>query len=605
MVLEKKGEKLNSNKNPKKPSNPIIQKKTSEIQNNNSQKKNYLIKSKKNMQNNRLGSFMQGPNIFQIVNKKNTKNNKRKDLIEKIQNQFFKNKQISVKVASSDSDDSYISNSEDSNIDKNSPELFIQSKKKKIENKNGKDKKGENLNDMKTDETINEKKNGFFEKNKKEENQNTKNEKNFFLEIKENTKKNKYNNLSEVNIINLIEKNGGILIESEEEIHTPELPQSYFPKNPKLKNILELIKTKTEKIYKKEKLNLETSEDLLEKQKLNIVQDFLEEENDFEHIELVKDYLEDLHIKISNLDDFEKFSENLKEDFHENLEDCKDKDFKKKNDNFFENEDNFENLKHSFLDIKPFKGKKSDEDKGIIFKEEKNEVSYINKNKECKINVYHSFFEFKPKDFKSDLTKENKKLDLNCQKKNKENNSSENYPKKGKEEIMEVKKEKSQKINDKNIKKAQSKKKMTITKKKFLKQLIIPDNQDEEKILKKEKIKNLEKDDEKELQKEIWKIYKENYSVLMMEQMNKILNKEENDKSKKVNDLMKNMVSIDFIKYVINFEDEDIEKIVYIQRFWRRKTNSLIIRKISSGNMYFMKQSVKNKNRFSNFGSKK
>ena len=575
MIFDKKGEMKNSQSKSKRNYIPFSNTKN-EIKEKTIKTQKNIIENKK-IKTMRLGSFMGDTNIFNLVDQKiEVKNKKRKNFIEKVQLQFFKNKKNTIEVISSSSSDSDSSvNSDEYDINKDVSDLFTKSKKK---DKSGEEKKGENLNDMKTDETIEKNKN--FEKSKNPKKVEKKQNNLFRATIMEKKKKNPYKNLSEVNIINLIEKNGGILIESsDEEIYTPELPQSYFPKNPKLKNFLDLIKTKTETIENKEKMQIQTNEDLLEKQKLNIVQDFLEEEKDFEHIDLVKDYLDDLHIRISNgtplADDNKKDNVILNDD----KEDMK----KIENEKYVENGNKLENfnkesMKHSFFNIKPYKKK------SVNLEDIRNKCD--EKHQDNNINLKCSFLDFKQQQVEEIIISKNDEKVINhdffdiVSKKVTEKKIS--LPQK----IQKPKNKKSsKKINKYKKIKKEYKKKATPQKIQFLKQIISPEEQQK-----------------KDLKKEIWEIYKEKYSIKMMGIMNKALNNEGYDVSKTLSDLMKNIVSEDFIKYITDFDDKEIDKIIFIQRFWRQKTNSMIIRKISKGNKFFLRESFKHKNRFSNFG---
>ena len=102
--------------------------------------------------------------------------------------------------------------------------------------------------------------------------------------------------------------------------------------------------------------------------------------------------------------------------------------------------------------------------------------------------------------------------------------------------------------------------------------------------------------------KKIWEIYKENYSVKMMKKMNDILQNRKFSSSKVSFNYLKHqmskMVDKEFIIYLINLEDTEIEKILKIQRFWRKKINQKIMKKIKNGQEFYRKSCLAN-NRFS------
>ena len=115
---------------------------------------------------------------------------------------------------------------------------------------------------------------------------------------------------------------------------------------------------------------------------------------------------------------------------------------------------------------------------------------------------------------------------------------------------------------------------------------------------------NLEKKKKKEESlEEMWAIYKKNYSNSLIDKMNKIFTNGKyskiSDSERNLNKIMNQMISKNFIKYLFNLNDKEIEKIILIQNFWRKIIDKKIMRKISEGQNYFRNQSILNNSRFS------
>lgn len=110
----------------------------------------------------------------------------------------------------------------------------------------------------------------------------------------------------------------------------------------------------------------------------------------------------------------------------------------------------------------------------------------------------------------------------------------------------------------------------------------------------KKDLQKQEKETQEKTQIKDWQNYKEKFSYKMMTKMNKILEKRPYMTQEScftfLQKLMSQMVKKDFIIFLLNLDEDEIEGILTIQRFWRKRTNVSIIRKILGGHVYFKRE---------------
>ena len=111
----------------------------------------------------------------------------------------------------------------------------------------------------------------------------------------------------------------------------------------------------------------------------------------------------------------------------------------------------------------------------------------------------------------------------------------------------------------------------------------------------------IKKKEEEKIKKD-WQKYKESFSYKMMSKMNKVLEKRPYMTQEScftyLQNLMSQMVSKDFIIFLLDLDEDEIDSILKIQRFWRKRTNKMIIRKILNGQVYFKRETNLARSRF-------